>query len=53
MNGARQPQHLLHLIKKGNFNAAKRQVAIDQNIPFGRENIAFFENEFDLMIKLY
>ena len=52
-NGTTQLQHLLHLIEKGHFNAAKLQVAIDQKIPFGRENIAFFGSEFDLMIKPY
>ena len=52
-NGTIQLQHLLHLIKKGHFNAAKLQVAIDQKIPFGRENIDFFGSEFDLMIKPY
>ena len=50
-NGTIQLQHLLHLIEKGYFNAAKLQVAIDQKIPFSRENIDFFESEFDLMIK--
>ena len=42
-----------HLIEKGHFNAAKLQVAIDQKIPFGRENIDFFGNEFDLTTKPY
>ena len=41
-NGTIQLQHWLHLIEKGHFNAAKLQVAIDQKIPFGRENIDFF-----------
>ena len=52
-NGTIQLQHWLHLIQKGHFNAAKLQVAIDQKIPFGRENIDFFGSEFDLMIKPY
>ena len=46
-------QNLLHLIKKGHFNGAKHQVAIDQKILFGRENIAFFGSEFALKIKPY
>ena len=41
-NGTIQLQHLLYLIEKSYFNAAKLQVAIDQKIPFGRENIDFF-----------
>ena len=52
-NGTIQLQHLLHLIEKGHFNAAKLQVTIDQKIPFGRENIDFSGSEFDLMIKTY
>ena len=52
-NGTIQLQHLLHLIEKGYFNAAKLQVAIDQKISFGRENIDLFGSEFDFMKKPY
>ena len=52
-NDTTQLQHLLHLIEKSHFNAAKLEVAIDQKITFGRENIDFFGSEFDLMVKLY
>ena len=49
-NGTTQLEYLL-LFKKGNFIAAKLQVAIVQKIPFGRENIDFLG--FDWMIKPY
>ena len=52
-NGTIQLQHLLHLIEKCHSNAARLQVAIDQKIPFGKENIDFFGSEFDLMRKPY
>ena len=51
-NGTIQLQHWLHLIEKGHFNAAKLQVAVDQKIPFGRENIDIFGSEFDLTIEV-
>ena len=38
-NGTTQLQHLLHLIEKGHFSAAKLQTGIDEKIPFGREII--------------
>ena len=48
-----QLQHLLQLIEKGHFNAAKLQVALDCSISLTSRVIDFFGNELNLIVKPY
>ena len=48
-----QLKHLLQLIEKGHFNAAKLQVALDCSISLTSRVIDFFGNELNLIVKPY